>query len=67
MVTTYVEILDDVQETVCVAPDDTYRAEHQAMLAGTAEGPCALPEAMETLVTIEAAEQAAASHTWIAR
>ena len=60
-------VIDGVQESVTVARDDTYRAEHQAMLAGNAEGLCTLAEAMETLVTIEAAEQAAASHTWIAR
>lgn len=64
---TYVDILDGVRETVCIEPDDIYRAEHQAMLAGNAEGLCTLEEAMETLTTIEAAEHAAASHTWIVR
>ena len=59
--------IDGGQESVTVARDDTYRAEHQAMLAGNAEGLCTLEEAMETLTTIEAAEQAAASHTWIVR
>ncbi len=59
--------IDSVQESVTVARDDTYRAEHQAMLAGNAEGLCTLEEAMETLTTIEAAEHAAASHTWIVR
>ncbi len=59
--------IDGVQESVAVARDDTYRAEHQAILAGNAEGLCTLEEAMETLTTIEAAEHAAASHTWIVR
>jgi predicted dehydrogenase len=59
--------IDGVQESVSVAHDDTYRAGHQAMLAGKTEGLCTLEEAMETLVAIEAAELAAASHTWVAR
>lgn len=59
--------IDGVQDSVTVARDDTYRAEHQAMLTGNAEGLCTLDEAMETLVTIEAAEHAAASHIWIER
>lgn len=59
--------IDGVQEGVIVARDDTYRAEHEAILAGKAEGLCTLEEAMETLITIEAAERASVSHTWIAR
>ena len=59
--------IDGVRESVTVARDDTYRAEHQAMMSGNAEGLCTLEEAMETLVTIEAAERVAASHVWIAR
>ena len=60
-------LIDGVQESLCVAEGDTYRAEHQAMLTGNAEGLCTLEDAMETLVTIEAAECAAASHAWITR
>ena len=60
-------VVDGVQEAVNAARVDTYRAEHQAMLTGNAEGLCTLEDAMETLVTIEAAERAAASHVWIAR
>ncbi|MCG3771114.1 MAG: hypothetical protein JW384_02294 [Nitrosomonadaceae bacterium] len=60
-------VIDGVQEAPSVAQVDTYRAEHQAMLSGNAEGLCTLEDAMETLVTIEAAERAAASHAWIAR
>ena len=59
--------VDGVVESVSVGRDDTYRAEHQAMLASNAEGLCTLEESMETLATIEAAERAAMSHTWITR
>lgn len=60
-------VIDGIQEAVSGARVDTYRAEHQAMLTGNAEGLCTLEDAMETLVTIEAAERAATSHVWIAR
>ncbi|MCX6037979.1 MAG: gfo/Idh/MocA family oxidoreductase, partial [Chloroflexi bacterium] len=56
-----------VAETISLARDDTYRTEHQAMLAGNAQGLCTLAEALETLTTIEAAEQAAKLNTWIVR
>lgn len=56
-----------VRESATVARDDTYRAEHQAMLLGNTEMLCTLNEAMETLATIDAAERASVSHTWIAR
>lgn len=59
--------IDGVQERLTVERDDTYRAEHQAMMSGNAEGLCTFAEAMETLVTVEAAERAASSNTWIAR
>ncbi len=59
--------IDDVRESISVARDDTYRAEHHAMLGGQAEGLCTLEEAMETLLTIEAAERATASNAWIER
>ena len=58
---------DGIEEFVTVARDDTYRAEHTAMLEGNIEGLCTVDEAMETLVTIQAAEQAALSCTWIER
>ena len=60
-------IIDGVQEAVIVARNDTYLAVHQAILAGNAEGLCTLEEAMEVLATIETAERATVSHTWIAR
>lgn len=57
--------INGVQEVFSVARDDTYRAQHQAMLDGNVKGLCTLGEAMETLFTIEAAEHAALSHIWI--
>lgn len=59
--------VDDTVESLVVARDDTYRAEHQAMLDGRIDGLCSFEEGLETLATIEAAERAAASHTWMAR
>ena len=58
---------DGNEEFVTVARDDTYRAEHQAMVKGDMEGLCSVEEAMDTLITIETAKQAALSHTWIER
>ena len=59
--------IDGVEESVTVARDDTFRAEHQAMLSGNAECLCSFDEAIETLATIDAVERAALSHTWITR
>lgn len=59
--------IDGVLESVTVTLDDTYRAEHQAMLTGNAKELCTLEDAMATLETIEAAERAATSKIWIAR
>jgi predicted dehydrogenase len=59
--------INGVQESLNMEQVDTYGAEHQAMLAGHAKGLCTLEDAMETLETIEAAERAATSHTWISR
>lgn len=59
--------VDGEQEAVSVAQDDTYRAEHQAMLTGDVKELCTLEEGLETVMTIEAAERAAASHVWITR
>lgn len=59
--------IDGVEESVNVARDDTYRAEHQAMLASSAEGLCTFEDAMETMITIAAAERACASHQWVVR
>jgi predicted dehydrogenase len=59
--------VDGVQEKREVSCDATYRAEHQAMLAANGEGLCNAAEALETLTTIEAAERAASTHTWVQR
>jgi len=50
--------IDGRQDSVTIERDDTYRAEHQAMLAGNIEGLCTLDHGIEVLRTIEAAEQA---------
>lgn len=59
--------IDGTVESVTVVRDDTYRAEHQAMLAGSAEGLCTFEDAAETMTTIDAAEQACASQHWVSR
>lgn len=59
--------IDDATESAVIERDAAYRAEHQAMLDGNVEALCSFEEAMDTLVTIEAAEQAAASRTWLER
>lgn len=59
--------INGVQDAFHVTRDDTYRAQHQAMLDGNIEGLCTFGEAMETLLIIEAAEQSALSHRWIER
>lgn len=59
--------IDGAVESVTVARDDAYRVEHQAMLAGSAEGLCTFEEAAETMTTIDAAEQACASQHWVSR
>lgn len=47
--------------------NDTYCEQHRTMLSSSMKQLCTLQEAMETMVTIEAAEQASHSHTWIKR
>jgi len=59
--------LDGVEESLTVARDDTYRVEHRAMMEGNIKGLCKVDEAMEILVTIENAEQASLSRTWVER
>jgi len=59
--------IDENQEVLTLERDATYRAEHQAILDGKLATLCSLEEARETLLTIEASEQAAISHTWIER
>ena len=59
--------VDGVEESLTIARDDTYRAEHRAMVEGNMEGLCTVEEAMETLLTVEAAVQAALSQSWFER
>ena len=59
--------IDGMAESVHVAKDDTYRAEHEAMLSESDDVLCTLEEAMETLYAIDAAEQAATSCSWVER
>jgi hypothetical protein len=58
---------DGVQEKVDVDRDATYRAQHAAILTGNSDGLCGPAEALETLITIEAAERASSTHAWLQR
>ena len=57
--------IDGVEELISVSTDDSYRSQHQSMLAGNIGELCSLDEALDTLVTIKAVEKAALSHKWI--
>ncbi len=59
--------VNDNITTFEVARDDTYRNQHMHMLKGETQELCSIQEAMETLMTIEAAEKAASSNTWVTR
>lgn len=54
-------------KTESFAPDgdDTYTAEHAAALSGDGSTLCTLPEALDVMRMIEAAETAAAQSTWV--
>ncbi len=60
-------VINDTYTAYQVARDDTYRSQHMLMLKGDTRTLCSMEEAMETLITIEAAEKAASSNTWITR
>jgi predicted dehydrogenase len=47
-------------------PDDTYAAEHRAMLDRNGEGVCTFAEAMRVVRLVDAAERAAAMQRWVA-
>ena len=57
--------INTTQRAIKLERDTTYIAEHQAMLEGNFNTLCSLKEASKTLLTIEAAEQAARLQTWI--
>jgi len=59
--------IDGVEESFNIARDDSYRIQHQAILSDNVDELCSLEEAIETLHTINVAEQAAVSHTWVER
>lgn len=59
--------INGVKETFTITRDATYRAQHQAILTGKTKMLCTWSDAMETLLAIQAAEQAAQSHIWINR
>jgi len=56
-----------VMESFSVERDDTYNAQDQVILDVNVKGLCILGEAMENLLTIEAAERAMQSYIWIER
>ena len=57
--------INNTQKAIKLEGDSTYIAEHQAMLESNFSVLCSLEEASKTLLTIEAAEQAANLQTWI--
>ncbi len=59
--------IDGVEESFNIARDDSYRIQHQAILSDNVDELCSIEEAIETLHTINVAEQAAVSHTWVER
>lgn len=59
--------VDDVRETFTTARDDTYRAMHQAILAGDRVTPCSLAQGLDTMRLIEAAEQSVQRNEWVSR
>lgn len=59
--------IDGDEVSMSVAPDDTYRAEHQAMMSGNASELCTFEEGLHVLTTISAVENAASMLTWVDR
>lgn len=60
-------VADGKRESAKVERDDTYRAQHQAILSGSHGALCSFDEGMDTVQTIEAAERASSSKTWVTR
>ncbi|MEO0534975.1 MAG: Gfo/Idh/MocA family oxidoreductase [Cyanobacteria bacterium P01_A01_bin.123] len=60
-------MIDETLETFEIPRDQTYLAEHQAVIAGDETYLCSVESAMAVLQTIDCAEQAALTHTWISR
>ena len=59
--------IDGVEERLHCERDATYRAMHEALLAGRLETACSIPEALQTLELIAAARAAAQKKQWINR
>jgi len=59
--------IDGEGESVPVVRDQTYRAEHQAMLGEEDSMLCTLNEGLNVLATIAAIEQANCEHRWVER
>lgn len=57
--------IDGRKETISLSIDDTYRSEHIDMLAERSQHICSLDEALGTLLTVQAIEQAAREGSWI--
>jgi predicted dehydrogenase len=57
---------DGVAQKFAVERDDTYRAQHRAMLAGDTSGLCSLEEGERVTRLIAAAQRAASEHAWVA-
>ena len=53
-------------ETFAVERDDTYIAQHKAVLAGKVENLCGLDQGLQVMAMIDAAEDAAENTKWVA-
>lgn len=60
-------VIDGIEEQLPCERDATYRAMHEALLAGHSETACSIPEALQTLQLIAAARSAAQKKQWINR
>ena len=58
---------NDLEMTFEVKPDDTYLAQHQAMLAGDSKNTCSLSEGSKIVEMIEAIEKSVRKQKWISR
>lgn len=59
--------IDRDSEAFAIERDDTYRAMHQAILAGSTGTLCSLDEGLSTLRLIEAAESSVRKGEWVVR
>lgn len=63
----YVQTDAGAREPFTVGRDDTYRAQHRAILSGEAGDVCTAPEALDVLRLIEAAEMTLDTPRWVTR